>query len=150
MRTLYTGLTPPNNFNGFHCPLIRIVPRPRSDPSINTMISLLPSATHLLFTSGQAAKLFFSLVDVSLENKTFIAVGKATAKEIPYPALTPEKETAEGLVDLIKDINGSFFLWPHSALSRPVLTDFFMHNNVSYYDCILYDTVSNIPDELPP
>ncbi len=150
MRTLYTGLIPPKNLDGFHCPLIRIIPRSRSDPSINTMISLLPSATHLLFTSGQAVRLFFSIVDASLKNKTWLAVGKATAKEIPYPTLTPEEETAEGLANLIKDINGSFFLWPHSSLSRPVLTDFFIQNHIKYYECILYDTVSNIPDELPP
>jgi uroporphyrinogen-III synthase len=152
MRTLYTGLNPPQHFNCLHCPMIKIIPRSPNDPAIKKMISIARDCTHLVFTSRPAAGLFFDSVPPSdMTGKTWIAVGKATAQCLPFDALVPEKETAEGVVELLSrlPLDDSFFLWPHSALSRAVIDNFFTKNNIKFYDCVLYDTISNIPRPLP-
>lgn len=146
--------------NILHCPLIQIVPRPYHNLDIREAFMQLPTCTHLLFTSKNAVRIFFSYLphfhnhEDILQNKKFIAVGSATAgllQEHGFNALYPEQESAEGIVQLLEtlDLKNSSFFWPHAAGSRPVLSDFFVRKRISCAECILYDTKTRVPSPLP-
>jgi uroporphyrinogen-III synthase len=68
---------------------------------------------------------------------------------MPTP-LVPNVETAEGLIQLLDtmDLTQAFVLWPHSALSRPVLYDYFQERKVKLHHPVLYDTETAKPKEL--
>jgi len=148
MRSLYTGLNPPDS-EVVHCPFIRIVPHPPQ----TEMYERLPHITHLIFTSKTSVDLFFRYLPKTcdLDHKTFFAVGRVTKSYLEKhgikEVMSPRAETAEGLVELIDSCNLSKpkFLWPHSALSRPVISD----SCTPLFEYILYDTISIIPDPLP-
>jgi len=156
MRSLYTGLTPPNE-DMVHCPLIQIVPRPANDPAIFKIWNHLPRITHMIFTSKSAVQIFFRYFPkgADLSHIHALAVGKVTASPLKLHDFqsieAAEEETAEGLIQLIdsKKLNAPFFLWPHSARSRPIIPHYLQSQDFPFYDCILYDTITRMPDPLP-
>jgi len=156
MRILYTGLTPPSE-EVVHCPLIQIVPRPSSDPMILQMWEYLPHTTHIIVTSKSTVHILFSLLPkgADLSHIHALAVGKVTASHLKSRGFrsieVPSEETGEGLVQLIdsKTLKNPFFLWPHSARSRPIISRYLQSRDLPFYDCILYDTITRIPDPLP-
>jgi hydroxymethylbilane synthase len=157
-KQLYIGLEAPKsdlNYRIEHLPLIEIIPTPVSNPEIKEFYNHVPSATHILFTSKTAVSLFFKQLGHKKINATFIAVGKSTADSIKkqgYPVdLVAELEQAEGVIALLKkqNLDDVHILWPHSALSRRILIDFFENEGVKYTDCSFYTTVSKKPDVLP-
>lgn len=85
-----------------------------------------------------------------------ICVGKKTAEELSkqdFKAhLIAEEETSEGIVEELKKLSFSqppFFLWPHSALSRPIIKDFLENSTIPFKECILYDTKPHKMEPIP-
>ena len=91
-----------------------------------------------------------------LAGKLCLAVGEATKRRIEeqgYSVLAaPKEETAEGLISALDqlELKDAFFFWPHSALSRPLLTDYFAERKVRFCACAVYDTKFQLPGPLPP
>lgn len=150
-RELYMGLDIPAEsleVRRDHCPFIQIVRLSQPD------IQQISSSTHLLFTSKTAVRLFFSH-GRSIGNKTVIAIGKATAKAIEAEgvpvALVAENEHSEGVIETLEkcDLSEAKFFWPHSALSRSVITNFFKERGIPCNECLLYTTLPKKPDPLP-
>ncbi len=160
-KKLYVGIDCPDSINEYmiHYPVIKIIPRPKE--KCLPFLSRFLSFTHFIFTSKSSVRIFFDyLRDFSYSNeeinqKIFVAVGKKTALSLQNFGVkivkTADDETAEGVIALLKnmDLKTSFIFWPHSALSRPVLTDFFFRENLKFETCIFYDTVPHLNKPLP-
>lgn len=159
-KSLYLGLEIPHHLKDkhvLHYPIIKIVPCPVDTKEIQITFRHIPSYTHFIFTSRSAVNLFFQYMqsfDFTLEHlrdKKFIAVGQGTANEIKQhgieEVLVPELETAEGIIRELRclSLQQAHLFWPHSALSRPLLTDFFETHSIRYTECILYETHSYRP-----
>ncbi len=131
-RVMYLGI----DSCDLHYPIIRTVPRKVA----------LPPHTHIIFTSKMAVRHFPG----SLVGKTIIAVGKKTGEEARAHHIA-EEETAEGVCALLDqlDLEGATILWPHSALSRPVISDYLSERDIAFHDTVLYDTVTNRPFDPP-
>lgn len=143
MCVLYTGLRPPEGFKGMHVPFIGIKPRTEA---LDTFFSLLPKATHLIFTSRTAAELVGATPPV-----IHLAVGKKTASTLKTSGqiFIAEEETAEGVASLIRPEEEAFYLWPRSSGARSVIVDYLKKNKLPFAAVDLYDVVSLLPDPLP-
>jgi uroporphyrinogen-III synthase len=161
---LYLGLTPPkalqekSDIHLIHFPIIEIIPYPPSHPNLQNAFAQLQQYTHLLFTSKSAVTLFFDyllLFNIPLHSTQIISIGKATTALLETYGvqvhLTAQRESSEGVVDALKTIplDKTHFFWPHSALSRTVITDFFHEKQITYTDCPLYHTVIKKQDHTP-
>lgn len=154
---LYLGLHLPErrDVHFVHYPIIKIIPRPFEEPLIQKVYRQLPEFTHLVFTSQSAVAIFFEFLPLlghsldRIKKMRVIAVGKATAKKIEGYGIRvqtcSEEECAEGIVAKLEsmDLKQARILWSHSALSRTVLTDYFIHKQISFESCVLYDTLPN-------
>ena len=160
-RQLYVGLEVPKRLQRVsvtHCPLIEIHPRSPEDPAVAHVCRQLHTYTHLLFTSKSAVEILFRFLE---EKKSLpggslaIAVGKATAAAISarsnLPVLVAQQETAEGIVDLLEtmELTQAKVLWPHSALSRPVIVEYLEARGVECDSCVFYDTHMRRPEIMP-
>jgi uroporphyrinogen-III synthase len=144
-----------------HYPVIAIIPRALDHPEVASAYRDLFHYTHLLFTSKNAVRVFFdhlSLLNGDLDQlslKTLIAIGTTTARamscHLRSPDLTPEHETQEGLIELLKQsaLDGAYFLLPRSSLSRPILLRFFQERKIRFAACDLYDTVTQKLEPVP-
>jgi len=49
------------------------------------------------------------------------------------------------MVSLIESLplDNVYFFWPHSALSRPILSNFLKRKQLRFKECVLYDTMMN-------
>lgn len=144
-KILYLG-TDPSHFKGqnvLHYPVIKIVPR-------TIDISDLSLYTHIIFTSKNAVKVFFSQVSSLPPSLKVIAIGKVTAEHIQADMIAQE-ETQEGIINLLKhiDLKNAYIFYPRSSLSRPVLLDFLKSQNIRHAVCDLYDTLPQQPLPLP-
>lgn len=155
-RILYLGLEPPENEEVIHCPIIDVIPRPASDPTIVAAFRDFPLYTHLIFTSKVGVVTFFALAEEeTVEGKQVIAVGERTAARIEEYRVkvdyVAERETAEGVVDVLLglSLDDAYCFWPHSALSRRVIPSFFEGEGYLFRECVLYDTVPRKGVELP-
>lgn len=163
-KILYLGLDPthyPAPGEVTHWPIIQIVPRPLSDPSIHHALRRFDEYTHVIVTSKSVVgilKDYLPLLGIAFASwaaKTTLAVGKATAKHLQASGINPARiaieERAEGLLHEIKqlDLKNARFFWPHSSKSRPVITDFFEAQSIECTPCILYDPKPRIPGKLP-
>lgn len=158
-KILYLGLNKPEDEKDkifIHYPVIRIIPKTQEE--CKAALNLFLNYTHLIFTSKTAVKIFFEYVSYPncfQKKKRWIAVGHATKKALEQyglkDILTPKEETAEGIVNLLKglDLKNSYFLWPHSALSRPVIRHFFLEEKIKFEECVLYDTIPFWPGYPP-
>lgn len=139
---LYLGLRAKEGC--LHYPIIQVVPR---------SFAIQGPYTHIIFTSQTAVDLFFQ--QEKGNNALFIAVGAQTKKRIEahgcQVALTPEEETAEGLIVRLAEMEwrSARVLWPHSALSRPLLEQFFIEREIPIDSPILYDVQPHFPGPLP-
>lgn len=161
--TLYVGIEIPPSLKGqriIHCPLIRIVPRPKENIDVQNAMADFSFYTHLIFTSRSAVNIFFDYApffSISIEEikqKTIIAVGRETASRVSHfgaSAFVAIDETAEGVIELLKkyQLQNSHFFWPHSALSRPVIDEWLSNKGCRYCSCVLYDTEIVRPQVLP-
>lgn len=163
-RVLYLGLEVPHDLEHntvVHCPLIKIVPRPIDDRNIKAAFENLHAYTHVIFTSKSAVSIFMDYAAAkgidgkAIQSKYLIAVGKMTAAKMAAQGIAAtiiaEEEMAEGVVTVLEklDLTNANVFWPHSALSRSVITDWLKDHNIQYCSFPLYDTVANIPKTLP-
>ncbi len=133
-RTLNLGLDP--RPNTIHYPIIHTTPRQIE----------IPPYTHLIFTS-KTAVYYFPQEPIG----TIIAVGQATAAACNATHIA-QNECAEGIIDILEtlDLAEAHILWPHSALSRPLITDYLQKKGVRFDAPILYDTYPHRPYAPPP
>ncbi len=143
-KALYTGLDAPKrqDIEVIHAPLIKIIPKEAKE--VASAFATIHDATHIVITSKSTvalAKEFLTQISAP-----FISVGKATTSHLEaigiQHILTAKNECQEGIAELIDSMNlkNPIFFWPHSSLSRPVLSHYFKEK---HYECIefaLYDT----------
>lgn len=147
---LYLGLDCPKTGNWTHFPVIKIHPRSiQLDHELDT-------CTHLIFTSKSAVHILAPHLTKNLPlNKCVLSVGSKTSAALIetgiHPQWTATDERAEGILELLDalDLKHCHIFWPHSALSRPLITDYLRERNIPYSHCILYDTLLNHPGPLP-
>ena len=129
MRILYLGLRPKSGT--FHYPVIRT----EFCGHLEEALFLWPQFTHVIFTSQTTAAYW-----PGPWNKPTIAIGTPTAEALALKGvkvLTAPFATQEGILELIRDIPGYFFL-PHSRLARPWLTDSMKQLGIPFYAVELY------------
>lgn len=157
-KTLYVGLEIPAHLQESstdHCPLIAIQPRPIADPHVQQVCNRISRYTHVIFTSKSAVSIFFTYIKAPFRFIA-IAVGSSTAAAIrlrdsDIHIEVASEETAEGVVELLasKDLTDAAILWPHSALSRPLITDHLRSRGIACDACVFYDTYVSHPQEIP-
>jgi len=139
-RTLYLGLDPKPFV--VHYPVIRT----EYCANLSEPYRLWPQFTHIIFTSKTAVRYWPGPWD-----KELITIGSATAaalKQKGYDSVVAKVATQEGVIDLVSNLKGYFFL-PRSRLARPVLTDYLKANNIPFYALDLYDTVFQKLEPVP-
>lgn len=164
---LYLGLNPPralSNTTIIHYPVIRIVPRSFHSPEIIQAFHYWSKYTHIILTSRNAVQILFAFLPffgydaVSLQKKQVIAIGKKTAEVLSLKgiraAMISQEETSEGIVTELKKMGSqnwcdAFFFWPHSALSRQIISDYLTFEKIPYRACVLYDTYAQRPEPIP-
>lgn len=152
LKTLFLGLHPPkDNPHLVHFPIIRIEPLPTWHPLVMHMMKKWQSYTHILFTSRSAVRLlakYCVFFGCDPTQKKGIAVGRATAGEMAHCRFcvdyVAELEQAEGVVELLTQISlrEASLLWPHSALARGVLSDYFKKNKLKVEEVPIYTTLA--------
>lgn len=164
-KILYLGIDLPNIYRekkAIHYPIIKISPRSPHLPEISQAYAEFDLFTHVIFTSKNSVRLFFEyapLFKISLEQireKVVVAVGQATAEKIQNHgvpvAVIAKEETSEGVVSELISLSldeHSYLFWPHSGLSRPVISDFFIQNGLKYCSCVFYDSFPSKIEPLP-
>ncbi len=122
-------------FEVIELPLIRTVPLPAELPS--------QEYDYIVFQSQKAAKYFLERWKPSPKAK-IIAVGEKTAKllkELGYEVFkVPEKQSAEGLIEIFKDLPEGQVLIPKSKIGRKELIDFLQKEGFQVYELDLYTT----------
>ena len=170
MKTiLYLGTDPTQfaakgHFDGhlIHYPVIQIIPRNPLDPELKRAYDDLQDYTHVIFTSKNAVHVLFQHLEqleipsAIFSGKMVIAIGEITAAHLSSRGVSAgyiaKEECQEGLISLLNglDLTESYFFLPRSALSRPVLHDYFQEREIRLQACDLYDTrtlkVSPVPD----
>jgi hydroxymethylbilane synthase len=150
-KCLYLGLKAPKNDlyrRYYHTPLIKIVPRKLD------RIPDISSFTHVIFTSQSTVEIFFRMIP-NLKNKKVISVGTKTTQKLKSlgvdVSVTAVDETSEGIVSELEklDLKNTKIFWPHSALSRPIISDYLTQKNIPFEEWVLYDTQFNEPKVLP-
>lgn len=162
-KVLYLGLAHPyHHLEGeiIYYPIIKIVPRSFDNLMIQNAYKDFHHYTHLVITSKTTIPLIFDFaasygIDLSdIKEKQVIAVGRATAAAAARYGMRSvmpiSDETSEGIVATleVQDLSNAYLFWPHSALSRQVLPDFFKSKKIKYCECIFYETLPNW--EQPP
>jgi len=144
----------------YHFPIIKVLSRSPDLPEIRETFAQINEYTHFIFTSKNSVRFFFEYLSHfqldmhDLVNKTVIAVGKRTAKVLADFGIAryfvSEEETAEGIINFLNKSNlcSAYIYWPHSALSRPILREFFINNKIRFQECIFYDTQPHLPEPL--
>lgn len=153
-RSLYVGLElPPQPHDTLytHYPVITTVPLDPYAPSIVACFRDIPRYTHVIFTSKTAVRTFSLLLahhPHTVDHLTAIAVGKKTAAEVRgfSKVLVAEEETAEGITPLLTH---GYFFWPHSTLSRPVISTYLKEKHLPFKECAIYDTLPFRPGPPP-
>lgn len=145
---LYTGLRAPSDPFVTHCPLIKIVPK---DFEVGVDFFKF---THLLFTSKTAIDLSLEKIPKEKFPKKIITVGeksKALLHIQNASIISPKEECQEGLIQLFDemDLRDAFLFWPRSSKSRPLLSNYFKERGIHVKECVLYETMTNIPTPLP-
>lgn len=156
MKALYFGLDAPPSTRKrqiIHCPLIRV--EMRQSREVERLCDHLATSTHILFTSKTAVRFFFSLKPLVASHHKFLSIGRATTYLLNQLGIcvskTAEQESSEGIVALLtpNEFRDGHLLWPHSALSRPLIQEHLQQLGIPYTSCILYDTYSVSPNPLP-
>jgi len=140
MRILYLGLKPKPGT--FHYPVIRT----EYCGKIDEALALWPQFTHIIFTSQTTVHYWPGPWD-----KQTIAIGTATAAALHKRGLDPivaPEATQEGVIALISEINGYFFL-PRSKRARSALTNFMRERGISFFALDLYDTLFQKLEPVP-
>lgn len=140
MKTLYLGLNPKPNT--YHYPVIRT----HFCGDLQPALQLWPQFTHIIFTSQTTVHYWPGPWD-----KILLAIGPATAAALQtrgLKSLLAPEATQEGVIELIKDMDGYFFL-PRSRLARSSLTDYMRERGIRHFVLDLYDTVFQKLEPVP-
>ncbi|AAP04974.1 uroporphyrinogen-III synthase [Chlamydia caviae] len=144
--TLYLGLNQQTakRYHAYFAPILVIVPFARSSPQQRRAFRYLEKTSHILLTSPSSTSLFISRMrrkvpKKTLENKHYLCLGKITAHRLK--CLLPKAhyalatvETGEGVLPMISSLpKDARILYPHSALSRPVIKNFLEKENRSFF-----------------
>ncbi len=156
MKILYLGLDPTNYLDKgdiTHYPIIKIIPR----HDFHKAFEDLHKYTHLILTSQSTIAPLLSACSAKkcLFNLQVLSVGKKTTEKAMLHGFTKiktaKKEYAEGIVEIIDSNNlSNYYFWPHSSLSRPVITEYLKKHALPFKECIAYDTITNIPEGKMP
>jgi uroporphyrinogen-III synthase len=148
MRILYLG-TDPSRFvhkgELVHYPVIRTVPLQYCDSKIE-------DCTHWLFTSPNAVRHWFQLVEG--KPGRYLAVGPSTAvalSEVGVNALVAPHASQEGMIALLDtlDLHNAFFGWPRSSRARPLLAEYLTKQRIRFMPIDLYETVTQALEPKP-
>lgn len=144
--TLYLGLNQEtaNRYHARFVPILEIVPFARSSPQLRYAQRYLEKTSHVLLTSPSSTSLFISRMrrknsKKTLSTKHYLCLGEITARRLTK--LLPKAryslatvETGEGVIPLIASLpKHARILYPHSALSRPVIKDFLQKEHRSFF-----------------
>lgn len=162
-KVLYLGLDPSHyktDGQVTHLPLIDIIPTPIHDLSIQESFEQFKTYTHVIVTSKTSVQIManylphFGYAQKDWEAKNTLAIGRVTAHYLKQIGIKPfiiaKEETAEGIVAEIGPIKDqdSHFFWPHSALSRSVISEFFKSHSIQLTECLLYRPCTRFPSQL--
>lgn len=153
-KILYLGLDPANySAQGqiTHWPIIQIIPRPLSEPSVQESIKNFECYSHVIVTSKSTVAILKNyLCEMRIDlrvwsEKLTLAVGQTTAQHLRHCGIdrikVAENETAEGVIDELKQLplhQGHVF-WPHSAQARPLIKDYLMAQKICHTTCVFYE-----------
>lgn len=147
MTILYLGLDPTNwpEKNLVHYPVIRTEKR-----NVSKALHVWPQCTHVIFTSRSAVR-YWREEAVFFEKKKIIAIGKATAKELPHPSLIAPRPTQEGVIELLEmlELKDAYLFLPRSRRARNTLPEYLKRKNICFFSFDLYDTVFQRPEPVP-
>lgn len=153
MSELYLGLRAPKREGVIPFPVIKIQPLSDEAEEWSAIKQNLDRVTNLIFTSQTAVEIFCQ--HCSIATARVLAVGEKTQRslekrKIPVAA-TAKPETAEGIIALLEKehLKQAFVLWPHSALSRTLISDYLTIKEISHLALAIYETVSHFPGPLP-
>ena len=144
MKILYFGLDP-SRFqicgHVTHLPLITICPLP-----LELVIHYLSIPhTHVLFTSRVSVE--YCLGNSLFLDSEFICIGKATENRLndfgKNACLVANEPSSEGVVELLKQLENIYILYPHSSISRDVITKYLRENRKGF-SFPIYDTKPNL------
>ncbi|MEM8628770.1 MAG: uroporphyrinogen-III synthase [Chlamydiota bacterium] len=144
---VYLGLDPsryPDQTSLEHVPLIQTKRRGISE--LKRHFSKLCNHTHVLLTSREAARYFFSVAKAlrcSWQGCCFVVVGEATQEGCLKKAekfLVAKEATQEGVIALLEREKTPPCFWPHSSRTRPFLGRFLEKKAPLSYAFALYDT----------
>lgn len=142
-KILYLGIDPPDHV--VHYPVIAT--KTVENSSLEKIISFWPQVTHILLTSKRVLLHFQELFSFSLEEKSAIAIGQATAEAAKKygmkEVLVVEEATQEGMIAFLNTLSFQepFFLYPHSHLARDLLRRFLEEKQFSHQSFVLYETI---------
>jgi uroporphyrinogen-III synthase len=154
-RILYLGLSSKNFITEGSVtdyPVIEIKPFDLFDKVFDVMWSSFDLYTHLIFTSQTTVDLLLKVVNKDLlSNKKLLAVGSKTQKKLldyGLESTASSIETAEGLLELIKDLHSPNVLYLHSKNSRPIIGNYLKDNYIAHFEGFIYETIikQNIPE----
>lgn len=150
-KILYLGLNrqTAKYYHAIFAPIIRIIPKAKSSPSLKIATRYVQQAHYILLTSPTSASLFLShmlkhYTKQQMKCKHFICIGKTTAKRIHSSLSTSSIsvasiETSEGLLPLLQTIpRQTPILYPHSALARPIIQQFLIKKQKTFYSFTHY------------
>ena len=164
-RILYTG-TDPKQFRAYGevipFPMIEITPAPPAAGQTKTLLKNLSIYDIILFTSKFGVKYFFALLAregyavKNLTQKTFVAIGRATAKALAQEgvpvSLIARVETSEGLFQEMTEkleLRGRKILFPRSALPNPYLKQKLTGQGARVDELTVYDNTPPARRPLP-
>lgn len=159
-QVLYVGLDPRhyqkerklNQGELTHFPLIKIIPRPLTDPVVYRSLQIFSSYTHVILTSKSSVSIlvnYLKMMGFTLkdwQSKVTCVVGKTTALSLKEAGIlakiVAKDETAEGLIQALYSLQfkKDYLFWPHSSSARPLIKNFLKEFFTFHQSCELYDT----------
>lgn len=161
---LYLGLEMPSHLyrkDVIHCPLIRISARPKEDVDVKSAMRDFALYTHLIFTSRSSVDIFFKYAPFfgisaqEIQKKCIVVVGESTSAKVRQfgasTSFVAVNETSEGVIEILEQrrLHTAHFFWPHSARSRPLISQWLDSQGIKCCSCIFYDTEFVKPELLP-
>ncbi|OJU81773.1 MAG: hypothetical protein BGO10_07760 [Chlamydia sp. 32-24] len=152
-KTLYLGIESPNP-NFVHNPIIITERLPINRKDCQHMVKIFNQFSHVFFSSKNVVRYLYQIfkhyqLDFNkLNEKKVLSIGQETSKCLLQFGITPFYtsviETTEGLLKVLTNfIPIHYLLWPHSSLSRTVLSTFCKENQIPLYDIPIYSTKVN-------
>ncbi|MBR1388813.1 MAG: uroporphyrinogen-III synthase [Prevotella sp.] len=125
MRTLFTGLTPPDT-DCIHTPLIEIAPVD-DDTALRSVLSCLADYDYLLFTSRFAVSVVVQYTAVLPQFTKVVSIGPTTTAALQAAGLTgiaqAERDNSYGVIDWFSRQSRGKVLIPRSNIALNIIPD---------------------------